>query len=210
MTNEEYLGLLEDKISELMTHQRNQKNILQEIIENDLYIEDLFFSSAVNRSFELIEGIVATLKLRNLTCSGILLRSQIDNSMRVFAAFIAKDRNEFMKAFLEGKKISKMVDNQGLKMNDYNLRKRFSEYDEYVDVIYQNTSGFVHLSQKAFIACVGDLKDDSNSFSLSVGLDLKEEANTFLLEMVDAFTYYVQLQYMLLKNVVDSRKVSNH
>ena len=57
------------------------------------------------------------------------VRSQIDNCMRIFAAFIAESQTDFIDGFFVGKKISDMKDNRGNKMKDYILRQRLAEYD---------------------------------------------------------------------------------
>lgn len=65
----------------------------------------MFFTSALDRSIALLDGIVNMLKERNLACVGILVQSQIDNCMRIFAAFIAEYKTAFMDGFLHGKKL---------------------------------------------------------------------------------------------------------
>lgn len=80
----------------------------------------------------LLDGMIEMLKQRNLTCAGILVRTQVDNCMRVFAAFIAEDRTEFIDAFLKGEKIRNIKDNQGRKMKDVVLKERLAEYDKYL------------------------------------------------------------------------------
>lgn len=54
------------------------------------------------------------------------VRSQIDNCMRIFAAFIAESQTDFIDGFFVGKKISDMKDNRGNKMKDYILRQRLA------------------------------------------------------------------------------------
>ena len=100
-----------------------------------------FFLSALNRRVQLIDGIIDLLRMRNLTCVGILVRTQLDNLMRVFAAFISKDRRAFIKESLNGKTIRNMRDNQNRKMTDFNLKKRISEYYPEIEEIYNKSSG---------------------------------------------------------------------
>ena len=90
------------------------------------------------------------LRTRNLTCTGIIVRTQLDNLMRVFAAFISEDRRSFIKETLSGTPIKNMKDNQNEKMTDANLKKRMSKYYPEIEEIYNKSSGYVHLSEVAF------------------------------------------------------------
>ena len=111
MNNEEYYYLLDKRFQKLKELREAAKTVAAGIIGNTLYKEDLFFTSALDRSVALLDGIVNMLKERNLSCVGILVRSQIDNCMRIFAAFIAKDKIAFMDGFIQGKRlvISRMI-----------------------------------------------------------------------------------------------------
>ena len=129
MDNIEYEKILNTRLNGVSLVRKELIGISKKIIGDSLYMEDLFFTSAIDRSVALLDGLASMLQLRNLTCAGIILRSQLDNCMRVFAAFIAEDRKKFIEDFMDGKKISQMKDNQGNKMTDVNLRKRLSQYD---------------------------------------------------------------------------------
>lgn len=206
MDNIEYEKILNTRLNGVSLIRKELIDISKKIIGNSLYMEDLFFTSAIDRSVALLDGLASMLQLRNLTCAGIILRSQLDNCMRVFAAFIAEDRKKFIEDFMDGKKISQMKDNQGNKMTDVNLRKRLSEYDNQLDTVYQNSSGYVHLSNKAFFMSTTISEDKENTFELKVGLPIKEKANPILLECLDAFMHYVKLQNVFLKKVAISKQ----
>lgn len=94
------------------------------------------------------------------------VRSQIDNCMRIFAAFIAESQTDFIDGFFVGKKISDMKDNRGNKMKDYILRQRLAEYDAKLDLVYRNFSEYVHLAEKAFYSSV--TTSSSEQYALEV------------------------------------------
>ena len=158
MKNEEYMKELEKRLTDFRSARQNMKELAVAIIGDVLYKEDLFFTSAIDRSMGLLDGMIEMLKQRNLTCAGILVRTQVDNCMRVFAAFIAEDRTEFIDAFLKGEKIRNIKDNQGRKMKDVVLKERLAEYDKYLKNVYDNSSGYIHLSSKAFMLVLQHLK----------------------------------------------------
>ena len=133
------------------------------------------------------------------------VRSKIDNCMRIFAAFIAESQTDFIDGFFVGKKISDMKDNRGNKMKDYILRQRLAEYDAKLDLVYRNFSEYVHLAEKAFYSSVTTSSSEQYDIEFSVGLPLKEKANPVLLEVANAFVYYVKLQNNLVNQIVISK-----
>lgn len=204
MNNEEYYCLLNERLQKLRELREAAKQIGAGIIGDSLYKEDLFFTSALDRSVSLLDGIVIMLKERNLTCVGILVRSQIDNCMRIFAAFIAEDKNTFIDGFLQGKKISDFKDNRGNKMKDFILRERLEDYDSQISDVYKKASGYVHLSNVALHASV--CTKGKNSIEFSIGIPIREEVNESILEGADAFIHYTMLEYRLLQAVVESKE----
>lgn len=205
MNNEEYYESLNVLLNKLKELRKEAMLLAKGIIGNNLLIDDLFFSSALDRSVSLLDGIVKMLEERNLMCVGILLRSQIDNCMRIFSAFIAEDKVAFIEGFLRGKSISDFKDNRGNKMRDKVLRERLEEYDSRVSDVYKKSSGYVHLSNIAFYSSVSAL--NINHIEFSIGLPIREDSNEILLEGAAAFIHYTLLQNQLLQSVVDSKKL---
>lgn len=204
MNNEEYYYLLDKRFRKLKELREAAKTVAAGIIGNTLYKEDLFFTSALDRSVALLDGIVNMLKERNLSCVGILVRSQIDNCMRIFAAFIAEDKTAFMDGFIQGKMISDFKDDRGNKMKDVVLRERLEAYDSQISEVYKKSSGYIHLSEMAFYSSV--CAKDNYHIEFSVGLPIREEANEILLEGADAFIHYTLLEHRLLWAVVESKQ----
>ena len=150
MTNDEYFNEIETYFIKLREYREESKSIAAGIIGENLTEDDLFFISALNRRVQFIDGIMNLLRTRNLTCTGIIVRTQLDNLMRVFAVFISEDRRSFIKETLSGTPIRNMKDNQNEKMTDANLKKRMSKYYPEIEEIYNKSSGYVHLSEVAF------------------------------------------------------------
>ena len=205
INNEKYLDELDGRLQVLNELRKRIIELSKAIIGDTLYKEDFFFTSAMDRSVVLLDGISEMIKNRNLACGGILLRSQIDNCMRIFAAFIAESQTDFIDGFFVGKKISDMKDNRGNKMKDYILRQRLAEYDAKLDLVYRNFSEYVHLAEKAFYSSVTTSSSEQYDIEFSVGLPLKEKANPVLLEVANAFVYYVKLQNNLVNQIVISK-----
>lgn len=167
----------------------------------------MFFISALNRRVQFIDGIIDLLRSRNLTCAGIIVRTQLDNLMRVFAAFISKDRRLFIKETLSGKAIRNIKDNQNRKMTDFNLKKRMSEYYPEIEEIYNKSSGYVHLSETAFHQAFWTEQSDGDyRIRFSVGLSPREELNPILIECAEVFCHFTEIEYGFYQKIIDSKK----
>ena len=207
MTNDEYFNEIETYFNKLREYREKSKTIAEGIIGENLTEDDIFFLSALNRRVQLIDGIIDLLRMRNLTCVGILVRTQLDNLMRVFAAFISKDRRAFIKESLNGKTIRNMRDNQNRKMTDFNLKKRISEYYPEIEEIYNKSSGYVHLSEVAFHeAFWSEHSEQVGKIKFSVELPPREKLNPTLIECAEIFCYFTEIEYELFQIVVDSKK----
>ena len=84
MTNDEYFNEIETYFNKLREYREKSKTIAEGIIGENLTEDDIFFLSALNRRVQLIDGIIDLLRMRNLACVGILVRTQLYESLRSF------------------------------------------------------------------------------------------------------------------------------
>lgn len=92
MNNTEYYDVVEKRIERLMELRKQGISLAKGIIGESLFKEDFFFCASADRCLKLIDGFTDMLRKRNLTCVGALLRLQMDNCMRSYAAFIAQKK----------------------------------------------------------------------------------------------------------------------
>lgn len=204
MNNKEYFTTLDGIIGCLKELRSEGITIARGIIGETLTKDDLFFCASLDRCLRLTDGIIFLLKERNLTCAGAILRLQMDNCMRTYAAFIAEDRNKVIDCIINGTPINKEKDVNGKKMSDCYLKESVNKYDKRFAQVYDQASGFIHLSSKAFYQTVADVGDWKLSFQ--IGHELPEKHNETLLECAKAFCHFVGLHYKMLAAVVDSKK----
>lgn len=129
------------------------------------------------------------------------VRSQIDNCMRIFAAFIAESQTDFIDGFFVGKKISDMKDNRGNKMKDYILRQRLAEYDAKLDLVYRNFSEYVHLAEKAFYSSVTTSSSEQYSGTVEWGESAKIYTPLFAI-VYASFFKYIKLPDEVIKSTL--------
>jgi hypothetical protein len=111
---------------------------------------DLLAMSAMHRSLLLISGFSQMIQQENFICAAPLIRLQIDNCLRFFASSLAQNGDDFSMAVLRGDKVSRIKDRNGKKMTDAYLVEQFSVYYPWFKKVYEETSGYVHLSRKHF------------------------------------------------------------
>ena len=79
------------KINEQLDELRKLRSIglstIKGVIGESLFKQDLYSISLQDRCIRLNDGFVKMIEIRNLCCAGIILRSQLDNCMRVFAYY---------------------------------------------------------------------------------------------------------------------------
>lgn len=204
MTNEEYYSAIDSKIELLDLYRKDLISLGARVIGMNLFKEDFYFTSALNKTVSILDAFKIMLRERNLEVLGILVRTQIDICMRVYAPYIAANRDELINGFIDGKSIRDFRDDNNKKMTDVNLRERLEVYDDKLSNTYTRSSGYVHFSSVALHASIQAMKD--NHIDFSIGLPLREEANIILLEAIEAFVHYIKLEIELIEPVAESKR----
>lgn len=204
MDNATYFMELNKRIDEINRLRSMCPSLSKGIIGQTLIKEDLFFCAALDRCVQLSEGFIVLLQQRNLSCVGALLRLQMDNCMRTYAAFIAADKNSVIDCIIHGRKIRDQVDADGKKMTDTNLKKKMAAFNDSFPAVYDKASGYVHLSDMAFYQTVVSIND--TTLEWQIGHALQERFNPLLLEAADAFIHFTEIHYNMLQAVVDSKQ----
>jgi hypothetical protein len=104
--------------------------------------------AALIRSQSTIVGFLAMIEQRNKLCAQPMIRFQLDSAMRLIACLIAKEPEELVQHILNGGKPSKFKDIDGVPLNDYRLHTRLSQEYPEASRVYEDTSGYVHLSRR--------------------------------------------------------------
>ena len=204
MDNTQYYSVIDKRINTLIDLRKQGVSLAARIIGESLLLEDLFFCASTDRCLNLIDGFVSMLKERNLTCAGALLRLQMDNCMRSYAAFIADERDAVIDCIISGEQINKYRSKNGQRLTDGYLKKELSKRDKRFSDVYKQASGFIHLSDKAFYQTIVNCEDYHIEFQ--IGQELPEKRNLVLIEAADAFIHYVELHFQLLNAVAESKE----
>lgn len=113
-----------------------------------IHTMDLFTSAIINRSISLMRGFVTLAKENNYISSVPLIRIQLDNCLRFFAATLVTDYNVFFIEYLKGTHIRNLKDATGAKMTDTYLVTKLDKVFPGIHNLYINSSGHVHFSNE--------------------------------------------------------------
>ena len=135
-------------ISKAISDLRNYKQLHQDLGEamftaygGSIYPLDLLAAATLHRSMNLLFGFCDLIQNRNMLSAAPLLRLQIDNCSRFFAAFIVKDPHAFAMSVIRGENINKLKDQDGKQMNDAYLVKKLSNDEPWIERVYKGASG---------------------------------------------------------------------
>ena len=204
MDNSTYFKELSMRTDAIMQLRGQCSTFAAGIIGQTLLREDLFFCASLDRSVQLSEGFISLLQQRNLSCVGALLRLQMDNCMRTYAAFIAADKDAVIDCIIHGKKIRDQVDVDGKKMTDAHLKKKMATFNASFPDVYDRASGYIHFSDMSFYQTV--VSCNNNIIEWQIGQALQERFNPLLLEAADAFIHFTKIHYKMLQAVVESKE----
>jgi hypothetical protein len=165
------------------------EEMLKKMIEADdgaIYPLDLYAIGTLHRSQALIDGFCDLVSSKNLIGATPLIRLQLDNALRFYAAFIVDDPHQFAGEVLKGESVRNLKDKENKKMTDNYLVNKLSVEHPFITPLYEQTCGFVHFSNTHIYYSMQDIKDDGTfSFPMLVkDIEVKDE---IFIQAIDAF-----------------------
>lgn len=136
---------------ELKTLEAQEKRILElgkDLLSTSHYPLDLLASAVLDRSLHLIFGFTSLVRGENYITACHLVRCHLDNVLRFSAAWLVDDPHRLAMQIMSGERIDNMRDRDGKKLKDWYLRNKLHEEYPWVKKVYEETSGFIHLSKK--------------------------------------------------------------
>lgn len=150
-------------ISQGLQNLRNLKTDHMDVgrmLAGDLFPMDFLAFAVLNRSLCLSFGFASLIEQRNFVAAAPLLRFQLDNALRFYASTLVKEPHQFSMAVLRGESIRDIKATSGNRLTDAYLLSSFIA-DTRLDIdrswlrsVYDQTSGYVHLSEKHMFNCL--------------------------------------------------------
>lgn len=198
-----YISLFSELKAQLNSIRQTYIETSKQIIGSDLYLEDFFFLASIDKGIRLLDGLQLSLESRNITCSAVLYRAQIDLCMRTYAAFIAENPQEFIEGYLAGKPVRSFTDKAGKKMIDSYLREQLDLKCPGLSASYCLASDFVHFSRKTFSLIAKT--EEQSVITMGIGVDHGSDIDASLIDLGNAVIDAANLHLSFMDAVIKSR-----
>lgn len=152
-----------------------------------LFPLDILAAATIKRSLALTQGIRSLIRASNYTCAASLIRLQLDSCLRLFAAFIVKKPHDLAHNVLKGEPIRRMEDRDGNRMTDRHLVETLASKYDWLPKMYNETSGFIHLSEKHLHLIFDGVVEEEHSVGMRISADDEHLPLESWIELVDGF-----------------------
>lgn len=144
--------VIEDLKSRLSFYQDRFRIFLKELSiagSGNTYPMDFYISAIINRNLSLTEAFIQLIGSKNFLAAAHLARPNLDNLLRLHAAFLTVNPNAFAIQIMKGAKVKSFKDKITQKsLSDAYLRKSVSQEYPWVDKVYTTTSGYIHFGHR--------------------------------------------------------------
>jgi hypothetical protein len=162
-------------------------------VNKGLYPLDFLMVAALNRASSQLSAVIELLRTRNFVVAASLLRLQLDSCLRIHGAWLVSDPHDYAQKILKGVKISKLKSSSGEAMQDIHLRNSLSKEFPWVNSVYENTSGFIHLSEKHISCSLRDFQASSLKVTMVVSDRQEHIPDEKFLELASAFSHVTRV-----------------
>lgn len=178
---------MNEKLKEFLKYEELLKHEISKIFElkNNNFTKELhYIISITNRSIHLNRGFYNLIISENYFTALSIIRLQLDNCMRLYAMSLVEDSNTFYDDIFQGKKISAIKDKDKNPLKDYYLKEKLELIFYGFKNFYDDMSGFIHFSDKHFIANTKIINRKEDKFTLRISVGEKEEMKNDEIEMI--------------------------
>jgi len=158
-----------------------------------VYAFDLLSFAVLNRSMSLTSGFITLMRKDNFVAAAPLIRMQLDNFLRYAAGWLVSDPHEFAEKILSGKHIRNIKTKEKKRMEDRFLVDEFSKEYKWIKSVYENTSGYIHLSDKHMLINITELDSKQRTTTFKISDKDVHIPEKFKVEAVMAFTKITEL-----------------
>jgi len=139
--------------------------------EGRMYRLDMLLLPVLQRSYGLVEALIDAVDAYNAHAAAPLVRLQLDSLFRMSYTSRAPDGDKVVRDVLDGIPFRKMTDfNGGGKLTDARLKELAADHHPWAPAVYDNTSGWIHLSTTHVRVAYNADPNDPNRFTLGIPL----------------------------------------
>ena len=170
-----------------------------------LFKLDILAIAVLDRSLALLRGFCDLVEGRNMIAAAPLLRCQMDNGLRFFAATLVENPHDFALKVHKGNPINKQKDRSGKPMTDSYLVQQLTTKVPWVKSLYHQASGYVHLSEQHIFNSIGIPDDDGMTTIKITGHDGSVWTEDRYLEAIEAMDSSTRLVLELVEQWAQER-----
>lgn len=150
MTDEQ-LDIKLKELEELQKSHLDKAMSMTQADNSNLFPLDFLGITVYKRSMALISGFCLLIRNKNFICAAPLVRLQLDNALRFYATTLVAEPHKLAIDFIGGIAINKFTDeNTGKRLYDHYLVEKLNIHFNWLKRVYEQTSGYIHLSDKQF------------------------------------------------------------
>jgi hypothetical protein len=184
--------LLED-LEKLNNAHLEQGKTIEKAFGGAVYAFDLLSFAVLKRSMSLTSGFITLMRKDNFVAAVPLIRIQLDNFLRYATGWLVSDPHEFAAKILSGEHIRNIKTKEGKRMTDRFLVDEFSKKYKWIKSVYENTSGYIHLSDKHMLINITELDSKQRTTTFKISDKDDHIPEKFKVEAVMAFTKITEL-----------------
>ena len=133
-----------------------------------VYPFDLLTFGVLNRSMSLTSGFITLMRAENYVAAVTFVRPQLDNFLRYAAGWLVDDPHKFATNILSGIPVKNMNTSGDDRMTDRFLVDHFKKDHPWIDPVYTETCGIIHLSEKHILMSVNSTDSETGHALFSI------------------------------------------
>lgn len=180
---------LEEKLAKIERADKAILNMFKDAMQPgaDMHMSDFVLIGVAKRTLALSEGFRGLIEARNFTCAAALVRMQLDTALRIFAAGLVHNSEDYARAVFMGEPIDKIKDRDGKRLTDSYLAKRLNEQFPWVEGVYKELCGLVHFTSRHIFAGAAKLNEEERIVHFQISGKDPPRPDSDYFEIVDAY-----------------------
>ncbi|MCG9900818.1 MAG: hypothetical protein MH132_12505 [Hydrotalea sp.] len=159
------------RLDHLESFEEAFKDLSKQMTEpgQDLFPLDMLAIGVINRSLSLLTGFATLIRDNNYIAAAHLTRPHLDNFLRFYASWLVDKPHDFAMDVMNGVRIDKLKDRDGKLLRDSHLVEVASKEYPWIQNVYKETSGFIHLSKKHIFTSTAIKEKKERTVEIRIG-----------------------------------------
>jgi hypothetical protein len=183
--------------------------LLQGDLNDNIYHLDMFLKPVLKRSLDLTDSFSILVNKWHYSISGAILRMQLDNLLRVYYVFQRKDNDRLFIDFLREGSFRLLKHTNGQRVTDRLLIEIAKPNYPWIENVYKETSNFIHLSTKHFLATIIDMDTQKRTIEEFFGIGFFNWPEFSIIEEMSAYIQTTNSLLDLMKKWINLKNSRN-